>query len=527
MINSALSPYSEDFITVFLLHRVSGVYDGIEGHDLKTIEKIILKLKKEKFNLVSLKRIEEAARGLRKLPGGSIAFTMDDGYKDQIELIAPLFIKHEVPLTIFLITGLINNELWPWDAKIHWIILNTKKDKIQLQVNQQKYNFTLKNNAERRQVKRSLIEIASAISSEKLDRFLKTLESAADVEIPNNPPDEFSPGTWDQIRRLENGGVSFAPHTHTHRVLPQLQKTEVDFELSKSLEILKMETVHGFSMLAYPLGMKPHFGPREIRIAEEMGFSTAFAVCNSYFLPRELGADNRLRYSIARFGLPDLIPEVLWICTGLHDVGDSHENQRNREGDRRWKEIRSFPTSERVPLLVRKNPIKQLFQKVCLTSETQELLKNIYPRQIKRFVFICLRNTCKSPYAEVAAASLGLNATSCGIDVDFSISASEQTLQAALMRGKDLRSHKSRSLFDIELNSSDLLIIMDPSHLSIAWDVATRTGCQLTLIGIWGLVPILKIDDPCGKSFKDYISCFDKIDETLKELISALKINDP
>jgi hypothetical protein len=130
----ALAGYSNGLATVFMIHRASGIHEGIRGHDPQNLEEVLIKLKRTAFNLVSLEDVVKAAQGHGDLPGQSIAFTMDDGYHDQIEVLAPIFAKHEVPLTIFLTTGFLNRELWTWDAKIHWLLQQNKKKYITLKV---------------------------------------------------------------------------------------------------------------------------------------------------------------------------------------------------------------------------------------------------------------------------------------------------------------------------------------------------------------------------------------------------------
>lgn len=142
-------------------------------------------------------------------------------------------------------------------------------------------------------------------------------------------------------------------------------------------------------------------------------------------------------------------------------------------------------------------------------------LKSIDATRIERLVFVCRGNVCRSPYAEVAAKSLGIPAISCGVDVRRSSPAETMAVHAALLRGKDLSEHMSRSIFDVPLTSSDCLVAMDLSHLPIASDIADRVGCQLTLIGLWREPCVSGIKDPYGRPLKDFYRCFDEIDEAL------------
>lgn len=172
----------------------------------------------------------------------------------------------------------------------------------------------------------------------------------------------------------------------------------------------------------------------------------------------------------------------------------------------------------------RKELFGKFIGKICFALGRFDNLKRIQAGRVNRLVFVCRGNVCRSPYAEAVARSLGISAVSCGIDVRRSAPAEVNAIQAALLVGKNLSSHMSRSIFDIHLDSSDCLVIMDPSHLHIAREVATRTGCQVTLIGLW-LKPIsLEIADPYGKPLPAFSKCFDEIDEALNGLLIGLNI---
>jgi protein-tyrosine phosphatase len=150
-------------------------------------------------------------------------------------------------------------------------------------------------------------------------------------------------------------------------------------------------------------------------------------------------------------------------------------------------------------------------------------LKNICPERIKRFVFVCRGNVSRSPYAEAVAKAIGFPAISCGVDVSKSAPAEAMGARAALLRGKDISEHMSRSIFDVKIDRGDCLVAMDPSHLPISKDIASRLGCQLTLIGLWCRPIVHEIQDPYGGKLETYQHCYDKIDEAVKNLVSSVK----
>jgi peptidoglycan/xylan/chitin deacetylase (PgdA/CDA1 family) len=64
--------------------------------------------------------IEDVLQGQidHTLPRQIVAFTMDDGYREQGTIGAEIFLAHECPVTIYLATGAIDGSYWPMEAKL-------------------------------------------------------------------------------------------------------------------------------------------------------------------------------------------------------------------------------------------------------------------------------------------------------------------------------------------------------------------------------------------------------------------------
>ena len=84
-------------------------------------------LVRNKYNFISLERLVLALRNEEALPPKPVVFTLDDGYVDQAEIAVPIFLEFDCPVTFFVITGMLDHTLWPWDAKVSWIIETTGK----------------------------------------------------------------------------------------------------------------------------------------------------------------------------------------------------------------------------------------------------------------------------------------------------------------------------------------------------------------------------------------------------------------
>jgi len=138
--------------------------------------------------------------------------------------------------------------------------------------------------------------------------------------------------------------------------------------------------------------------------------------------------------------------------------------------------------------------------------------------QVRRLVFVCRGNICRSAYAEHRARSMGLNATSFGIQAGQGREADSKAIAVASKRGIDLRPHRARPLRGFKLQSGDLLVPMEPCQLK-PLRTLDRTGqVQLTLLGIWCSPRRPYLQDPYGLGEAYFDHCFATIDEALNTM---------
>ncbi|HXN41848.1 MAG TPA: hypothetical protein VN918_08685 [Myxococcaceae bacterium] len=135
--------------------------------------------------------------------------------------------------------------------------------------------------------------------------------------------------------------------------------------------------------------------------------------------------------------------------------------------------------------------------------------------KVRRLVFVCRGNICRSAYAEHRAGSMGLNATSFGIHAGPGREADSTAITVASKRGMDLRAHRARSLGGFTAQTGDLLIPMEPSHLKPLRAIGRAGQAQLTLLGMWCSPRRPYLQDPYGLGTAYFDHCFATIDEAL------------
>lgn len=138
---------------------------------------------------------------------------------------------------------------------------------------------------------------------------------------------------------------------------------------------------------------------------------------------------------------------------------------------------------------------------------------------MKKILFICTGNTCRSPMAAglfnmmAQDRSLqGFTAGSAGLAAMPGDEAAPNAITAAGELGADISGHRSRAYNPHMADEADLLVCMTPAHAELLKDVPDEKKIILA-----GGVP-----DPYGGSLEEYRLCAKKIIEGLEELFPLL-----
>lgn len=142
--------------------------------------------------------------------------------------------------------------------------------------------------------------------------------------------------------------------------------------------------------------------------------------------------------------------------------------------------------------------------------------------RVRRLVFVCMGNVCRSPYAAGRARQFGLESLSFGLDVRKSVPADAVAQVVAGQRSVDLSRHCSQPLQPSDLCDTDLVVLMEPGHLRPLKGFAPDLRCQTTLLGLWCPLPHPHVFDPLGRSAEYFAECYSLIDNGLGRMVESL-----
>jgi len=135
-----------------------------------------------------------------------------------------------------------------------------------------------------------------------------------------------------------------------------------------------------------------------------------------------------------------------------------------------------------------------------------------------RIVFVCKGNICRSPYAEAKARQLGLNTLSAGLDTKRKKPANEKAISAASTRGIDLSSHCAKTLTDINILKTDLILVMEPSQIQQVRAITSAPDRSIGITTVFSKRPRPYLHDPYGHHEAYFQRCYSHIDDAVAEL---------
>jgi protein-tyrosine phosphatase len=139
-------------------------------------------------------------------------------------------------------------------------------------------------------------------------------------------------------------------------------------------------------------------------------------------------------------------------------------------------------------------------------------------RHVRRLVFVCKGNTCRSAYCEARARTLGLSTTSRGLEAGVQGGTPKLIVDLAASRGVDLSRHRPQQFRLTELVPGDLVVVMEPSQANAIRRQLDVKGIQITILGLWHQRVRPYLQDPFGLPELYLETCLTFMDTAIERL---------
>jgi len=305
------SKFYEHKVPVFMLHRMACRELGIGGHDPELLRSSLAFLRKHDFNLVTIDDIALAAINQEPLPPKSVAFTLDDGYAEQVEIATNIFSEYECPATFYVCTGFVNGELWFWADKIHFIVESCNAEQLKRLVSffsHLKFECT-----EKPLVASQIIEYLKTCPLEEINKALGISAAAIHITLPLNAPEKYRATSWLRLRASEKRGMMVGAHSYSHPILSNESDEVSKAEIERSMLDINTNLQNPSKVFCYPVGREQDFLQREIGYVKSAGYLAAISSMPGSMNVR--AKDNL--FSMPRFSFPDTKEDFVQYATWI------------------------------------------------------------------------------------------------------------------------------------------------------------------------------------------------------------------
>jgi len=198
-------------------------------------------------------RLSEIAAWLRRghpLPERAVALTFDDGYRNNLQLAAPILRRHGVPATLFVITGVMGTEQWMWGYELEKMFSELPLADIGLHARDATIAQLCAMGLSPRVALMACCEHLKSVPHARLVEVMGRLRERFPVELD----DDHRFLTWDEVRALRDYGFELGAHTVSHPILVHQPLDEAEWEISASARQLEQALGERPTLFSYPNG---------------------------------------------------------------------------------------------------------------------------------------------------------------------------------------------------------------------------------------------------------------------------------
>lgn len=293
-------------VTILAYHRILDVPDENSfPFDIELVSASVaaftcqMKYVKENYTPISFATLLQCLDRGEMPPPGTVIVTFDDGFSDNYYNAFPILKQFDIPATIFLSTGYIDNQEMFWYEKLSYAVMTTNARSVaipELAVIQIDGSALSRRNTIKALMRR-LQRVPDQVRLTLLDDLFNQLSpDHGDITDARS-----GPMTWEQIREMSACRIEFGSHCVSHPVLSMLDNTKLKYELEHSKHQIESMLTKPVQVLAYPVGGEEAFNDKVRAAVRSAGYRLGVSYISGIEKPEEWDAYALRRLHVERY----------------------------------------------------------------------------------------------------------------------------------------------------------------------------------------------------------------------------------
>ncbi len=279
-----------------------------EIFDIDVFQQQIAYLNKH-YEIITIEEFEDRLRA-NSFSGKEVVLTFDDGYANNLYVVAPILNKLNLPFTVFVsVEHVETGQFFP--TSVNRII--TKGAGLErISIPSMELDLTLSNEKERTQACDMISHLLKTLPVSEVKTITNDLIGNVDTttwEKLRRKYKSVRPMTWDEVKKLSDEGATIGSHCMWHVCCHENQdEKELEYQISESKRQLEQHLEKECLYFAYPNGDYTDYSNKCVLNNYKLGFSTKGRLCIS---------KNRNNATVPRIGVPSYY-DTFRIITNLY-----------------------------------------------------------------------------------------------------------------------------------------------------------------------------------------------------------------
>jgi peptidoglycan/xylan/chitin deacetylase (PgdA/CDA1 family) len=301
---------------IFMFHRF-GPSGGADPRRLSAdyLDRLLGHLGRH-YRVIPLREMAARLREGRALPRRAVALTVDDAYADFGQDAYPVFVRHQMPVTLYVVSDFAAGRIWLWWDILRFLLDAAKGGEHAGSVLGSTARLVLSDSASRHDAWRRLAGRATSLTPAERRCYLEDVAALTGAALPPCPTLEYAPMRWDDLRRLDPGMVDVGAHTRTHPILSYCDAAELQAEIVESKLAIEREIGRKVTSFCYPNGQPTDVSEAARAAVRAVGYENAVMACGPL-----VGRGSNL-FALGRMGVAGSWNEFVTDASGLPYLRD-------------------------------------------------------------------------------------------------------------------------------------------------------------------------------------------------------------